>query len=203
MTLSPEDRKKLISMARQRARPGSGTGRDTLRERSMEYGSVDLKKYLGSVPFVVVGGLATRLYMPERMTLDSDALVRFEDMEEAEQALEQSGCEKTGPLTIGGSIWRLPSGDSLDLIASDEAWVEEAIGHAVTGPDGMPYADLPYLVLMKLGSGRMQDLADISRMLGGASEKALDATRTVVQQFRRQDSEDLESLISLGRLEYE
>jgi len=29
----------------------------------------------GDIPFVIVGGFATRLYMPERMTLDIDVMV--------------------------------------------------------------------------------------------------------------------------------
>jgi hypothetical protein len=60
---------------------------------------------------------------------------------------------------------------------------------------------LPYLVLMKVESGRAQDLADAARMLGLASEEHRRETRTVLQRYAREALEDLESLITLGRLE--
>jgi len=190
-------------MAKRRARPGSGSSRQTLRERGAAYGAADVTKHLGEVPFVIVGGLATRLYMPERMTLDVDVLVLSRDQERAERALAGSGCEKKGPLTVGDSVWRLPEGRMLDLIALDEPWVRAALREAVNSPDGQPYVGLRYLVLMKLGSGRMQDLADISRMLGGADEPTLDGVRQLVKRHRKQDLDDLESLIALGRLEWD
>ena len=59
------------------------------------------------------------------------------------------------------------------MIESDADWVPEALATARRAPDGLPVIDLPYLVLMKLESGRTQDLADVSRMLGGAGETDL------------------------------
>ena len=204
MTLSAETRQKCIEMARRRAKPGTGSSGQLLRERSDVYGTPDVRKYLGDVRFAVVGGLATRLYMAERMTLDADVLISPALLDTVETALAGSGCSKLGTLTIGGSTWSLPEGGtSLDVIAPDEDWIDEALDSAVTGPGDMPYASLPYLVLMKLGAGRMQDLADISRMLGSADSAALEQTREVIGRHRASDLEDLESLISLGKLEYE
>mgnify|MGYP001252823881 CR=1 FL=1 len=60
---------------------------------------------------------------------------------------------------------------------------------------------LPYLVLMKLEASRVQDLADISRMLGLADDPALDQVRAVVRTYMDDAREDLESLIALGKLE--
>ena len=60
---------------------------------------------------------------------------------------------------------------------------------------------LPYLVIMKFQAGRVQDLADITRMLGLASEEALSATRRLFAQYSPSDLEDLESFILLGRME--
>jgi len=97
-------------MASRRARPGSGSRLEDLREGGSTYGHPDLSRYLGSVSFVVVGGLATRLYMPERMTLAADVLVRADDLPAAELALGESGCTKTGPLNVGGSAGQLPGG---------------------------------------------------------------------------------------------
>ena len=58
-------------------------------------------------------------------------------------------------------------------------------------------------MIMKMESGRLQDLADVSRMLGFADSKQLEAIRSVVTRFRAQDVEDLGNLIQLGKLEHE
>lgn len=60
---------------------------------------------------------------------------------------------------------------------------------------------LPYLVLMKLASSRLQDTADLSRMLGLASEEELTRVRAAVARYAPQEADDMESLIYLGRLE--
>jgi hypothetical protein len=105
-------------------------------------------------------------------------------------------------LTVGGSSWVLPDGSNLDVLAPLEPWVDEAIANPVQGPDGLPYIALPSLVLMKLAAGRVQDLADITRMLGGAGKTDLRNIRRMVRRWRRRDSEDLERMIRLGKLEY-
>lgn len=188
-------------MAERRTKPGSGSHPDMLRERTQKYGVPDIKQYLGDIPFVVVGGLATRLYMPERMTLDADVLVVPSRLEDAEAALDQSGCTRIGPLTVGGSAWQLPDGSVLDVLSPPGDWVEEAVANPVHAND-LPYVDLPYLVLMKLSSGRVQDLADITRMLGAADELTLGRIRKEVRKRRMQDMDDLESMIRLGQLEH-
>jgi hypothetical protein len=68
--------------------------------------------------------------------------------------------------------------------------------------DGLPVIGLPYLVLMKVKASRTQDLADVSRMLGGADEGALAEVRGVIERFWPEAMEDVESLVVLGRLEY-
>lgn len=201
--MKPETRKDFLARVSRRVRPGSGSAPALLRERTFEYGTPDLKFLETSVPFVVVGGLATRLYMPERMTLDTDILVLPDDVPASEAALTKAGATKEGPLAIGGSVWRLSSGGRLDLLALDEPWTEEAVRHPVRGQEGPPYIQLPFLVLMKLASGRVQDLADISRMLGAAEPETLDPVMARVEKFRPQDLDDLKSLVRLGKLEYE
>ncbi len=200
--MTREQRAQYLAMAERRAQPGSGSGPGVLHERTAHYPSPDLCCLLGQVPFVVVGGLATRLHMPERMTLDTDILVLADDAARAESALEGVGWKKQGPLSIGGSTWRSPEGHPLDLVALDEPWVSEAIRTPVQGPEGLPYVALPYLVLMKLTAGRLQDLADIGRMLGAAAEPALEEVRRVAGRHRPSDGDDLESIIRLGRLDY-
>ncbi|MDD1417021.1 hypothetical protein MEN41_21160 [Dolichospermum sp. ST_con] len=54
---------------------------------------------------------------------------------------------------------------------------------------------------MKIIAGRSQDLADISRMLGGAKDGQLEQVKKVINQYLPNALEDLESLIILGKLE--
>ena len=56
---------------------------------------------------------------------------------------------------------------------------------------------------MKLRSSRTIDLGDLTRMLGLASDEVLDQVRQVIAECAPEDSEDLEALIALGRLETE
>lgn len=202
MKTGKDIRRTLLEMAGRRAQPGSGSQSQEMREGRRVYGKTRLCKYLGAVPFVIVGGRATRLYMPERMTLDVDVLVCAADLPAAEAALRSAKCERLGPLTVGGSTWHLPDGDTLDVIALRAPWVAAAIRHAVRDDDGQPCARLRDLVLMKLAAGRVQDLADVSRMLGQASEGDVDETQRAVRRYCPADVADLDSLIALGRLEH-
>ena len=192
---------KLISIALRHAKPGSGSHENFLRNRTLTLPIPDIKKILCKTSYVIVGGIATRLYMPERMTLDLDILIAVEDIFAAENELKRAGCQKQGVLSIGGSTWMLPDETSLDMIVSDEIWGKEAMLHPNIAPDGLPYIDLPYLILMKFKSGRVQDMADISRMMGNADESSLKKVRKVIRYYLSDVMEDLESLISLGKLE--
>ena len=199
--MSPKDRKNYLFMAERRAQPGSGSAPFEEHDRTFAFAPPQVRQLLGNIPFAIVGGLATRQYMPERMTLDIDVLIRPSDLPQAEKALRDAGCRNRGPLTIGGSTWSTRDGQELDLIALETPWTEAAVASATTALDGQPYITLPYLVLMKLAASRVQDLADISRMLGVADPAAIETTRTLVARHRPADADDLESIIRLGRLE--
>jgi hypothetical protein len=62
---------------------------------------------------------------------------------------------------------------------------------------------LPYLILLKMAAQRAQDWADVSRMLGWASDADLDEVRAVMKRYMSEYSEDLESLIFIGKKEQE
>lgn len=199
-----ERRSQYIALAQRRVRPGSGSSTAYLRSRTAEQPLFDLRQLLGRTRrFLLVGGLATRLYMPERTTLDTDILILAEDQSVAEQELSAGGCRKLGALAIGGSTWALPDETTLDVIISDTPWAREAMAHPAQTVEGIPVIALPYLVLMKLYAGRSQDIADITRMLGGADEDALAEVRAVVTQHMPDAASDVESMIVLGRLEYQ
>src|SRR5687767_8476568 len=120
-------RKSIIALALKRARPGSGSHPTFIRERTSSYRGMDLQRVILRAPFVVVGAVATRLYMPERATLDVDILIKSQDTAEVSADLEAAGAERIGDLAIGGSTWRLPDGTLLDVLESDAPWVQRAL----------------------------------------------------------------------------
>jgi hypothetical protein len=54
---------------------------------------------------------------------------------------------------------------------------------------------------MKLIAGRVQDTADVTRMLGYASDAELGGVRTIVAANNPELLDDLEGFIALGKLE--
>ena len=116
--------------------------------------------------------------------------------------LEKTGAECLGPWTIGGSTRRLPGGRSLDLIAPDRSWMQKALATPARDAAGLPCVPLRYLVRMKRESGRLQDLADISRMPGGADAAGADKVRAAVVRCRPQATTDVESSLALGKREH-
>ena len=198
----PEQRRKLyIEIALRRCRPGSGSSLEFLRKRTWNRAVTNIKSIIKQTLFVVVGGIATRLYMPERMTDDLDILVLTEDADNIYRELTEVGSIKVGELSIGGSSWQLPDGSILDVLESQQSWVAVAIANPNIAPDNLPIIGLPYLILMKLQASRGIDMGDLTRMLGGADKTALELVRKTVKTYLPDAVEDLESLIVLGKLE--
>ncbi len=196
-------RKAYLALVKRRSQPGSGSSRAHLYRRTSRQAAPDLRSIFQEIPFVVVGAIAARLYMPERMTYDTDVLVLVDDQATCENRLEQAGCRKLGNLAIGGASWELIDGAELDVIFSEEVWAYEAVNTPNMADPGLPTIALPYLVVMKLLSGRAQDIADITRMLGAADDAILESVRSVVAKHTPDASEDVESMIKLGKMEYE
>ncbi len=198
-----ERRAFIIDLCRRRQRPGSGSDLRALWKREPHMHWPNLSDVLGDLAWAVVGGVATRLYMPERATLDLDVAVAPADHREACARLAAAGWERMGDLTIGGTIWRSPEGVEVDILVCAEPWVGSAIAAAGDNRDGdgLPVLPLPYIVLLKLRSSRAIDVADLSRMLGLADDEALAEVRDKVQEFAPADAEDLEAIIELGKLE--
>lgn len=200
--LTPVQRRRiLIEMCRRRIRPGTGSGTEFLYRRTAMNPWPDLRPILQGIPWVIVGAVATRAYMPERATKDLDILVRREDSEEVWERLEAAGYRYVSRLAVPGFLALSPEGVEVDVILGDYPWLEEALAHLRRDPADYPVLDLPYLVLMKLAASRVQDAADLSRMLGLASEEDLARVRAVVARYTPDEADDLESLIYLGRVE--
>jgi hypothetical protein len=198
-------RRMFIDIVRRHAKPGSGSSRAFLEQRTTYMAWPDLSAVLAPLNWAVVGAAATRLYMPERMTHDLDVAVSEADATAARQKLSVAGFEYQDELSIGGSTWRMPGGQMLDVIEGHDPWWGDALAEAQTNRDaqGLPILPLRYLVLMKFLSGRSTDIGDVTRMLGQADDLALDNVRALFRQYAHQpeDLEDLESLIALGKLE--
>lgn len=161
----------------------------------------DLRELLKDVPWVIADGVATRAYMPERATKDLDVLVRASDGDAVLARLKDAGYQVVATLGIPGYVLRSPQGVEIDVLLSDAAWLDEALAQVGRDPAGFPVLALPYLVLTKLVAMRSQDWADVSRMLGLASEIELDRVRDAVRRYSPEDVEDLEALIILGQRE--
>jgi hypothetical protein len=191
----------FLTLVQKRVKSGSGSSINFLSRRTWNRPVTDLNSILKQAPFVVVGGIATRMYMPERMTLDLDILIKAEDSPLIYQDLENANGKKIGDLSIAGTQWELADKTSLDVLEGEDSWVKDAIANPNYAPDGLPIISLPYLILMKLSASRTQDLADISRMLGLGKKEDLNQIREVIKNYIPTAQEDLESLIILGKLE--
>jgi hypothetical protein len=88
-------RRLYIDLALKRVRPGSGSSLDFLKSRTWRQPVYQLSSVI-SVPFVIVGGVATRLYAPERMTDDLEVLIAMSDAPEFYLQLIQAGATRAG-----------------------------------------------------------------------------------------------------------
>lgn len=199
---SPAERRHLlIELARRRARPGTGSSEEFMQARTASQQWPDLRDVLQGVEWVTVGAVATRVYMPERVTGDLDIMVRERDRDLVTEKLKSAGYENRGELTIGGLEFRSPEGIEVDVIFGRHPWLDDALSKPQLDPAGYPAMAMPYLVLLKLAASRARDVGDLATMLGWADDSALAEVRRVVARFRPEDAEDLESLIYLGKLE--
>jgi hypothetical protein len=198
--MNTQTRRKFIEIVSRRIKPGSGSSAQFLKYRTWNRDVTQLSNII-TIPYAIVGGVATRLYMPERMTYDLDILIQRSQANIAYNELTNRQSKQIGELTIGGTAWELADGTLLDVIASDRPWVKNALLNPRRSPDNQPVIDLPYLVLMKLEASRTTDISDISRMLGQANDDELNRVRSTIQIYDPNSLEDLESLIQLGKLE--
>ncbi|MBI4317338.1 MAG: hypothetical protein HY675_02515 [Chloroflexi bacterium] len=169
----------------------------------------DLNRLLPGIRYVVVGGTATSLYMAVRVTKDVDILVCASELERVRRVLSQGGAKFLHPLSfasslgISGEAWKLTDGTELDVLWSARSWAKEALAQPNWDAAGLPIVALPYLVLLKMDASRSIDFGDISRMLGGADDRALDRVRKVIRKHLPEVMDDLEGFIQIGRLEFQ
>ncbi len=202
--LTPRQKRRfMIDMLKRHVRPGTGSSVEFMRRRTAINPSPDLRPILQGIDWVIVGGVATRAYMPERMTKDMDILVHQHDGETVIKRFEQAGYRIASPLAVPGYLMRSPDGIEVDVLFGNYPWLKKALAQPGQDPAGYPVIRLPYITLMKMEAQRAQDWADVSRMLGWASDADLDEVRAVVKQYAPEDLEDLKSLIFIGKKEQE
>ncbi|MBA3532298.1 MAG: hypothetical protein H0T73_10295, partial [Ardenticatenales bacterium] len=86
--LTPAQRRRfMIEFCGRRMKPGTGSAPSFLEMRTAMIPWPDLRPILQDIPWAIIGGVATRAYMPERATKDIDILVAVENQNEALSAL--------------------------------------------------------------------------------------------------------------------
>ncbi len=83
MAEKAEVRRTLLQIALRHGKPGAGSPRAFLLQRTYEMQVADLRPFLDPIAWAVVGAMAARHYMPERTT----------------QALEEAQTNRDGSLT--------------------------------------------------------------------------------------------------------
>jgi hypothetical protein len=194
----------FLRMALRRATRGTGSSRSFFERRTAMQPIPDLQTILSAVPWVLVGGLALRAYIPERMTLDVDILVHERDAEATRVALLNAGYHVTGQLSIGG--FSVQAADTtappIDVLTRADPWLDAALAQPVTDPAGYPVLSRSYLILLKLQAGRTQDLADVQRLLARVPQPEREAMRQIVLRSSSELVEDYDSLCILADLEF-
>lgn len=202
--LTPRQKRRfMIEMVKRRIRPGTGSSHEFMRRRTAMHPWPDLRPILDGIDWVLIGGVATRAYMPERLTKDMDILVHRRDGDEVIRRLQQAGYKVISHLAVPGYLLLSPEGVELDVLFGNYRWLREALQNRNYDAAGYPVIGLPYLVILKIEANRGRDLGDLTTMLGWASDAELDGVRAVVARYSPEDMEDLESLIFLGRKEQE
>lgn len=196
-----QKRRLILDLALKRVKPGSGSAIEFMRRRTAMKVWPDLRPILTDIPWVVVGGVATRAYMPERETKDLDILVHEDEGEAAVKVLQRAGYTVITPLAVPGYLLLSPERIEVDIIFGNYPWLRQALTHPNHDLAGLPVLDLPYLVLMKSQAGRVQDWGDVTRILGLASPDDLARTRQLVKRYAPEMVDDLETMIYLGGLE--
>src|SRR3990172_7238287 len=102
--LTPRQRRHFMieRLLRRGPRSGTGSSHEFLRRRTAMHPWPDLREILKDIPWAIIGGVATRAYMPERMTKDMDVLVRDQDGEEVIRRLTSAGFKLASELAVPG-----------------------------------------------------------------------------------------------------
>jgi hypothetical protein len=200
--LTPRQKRRLlIEMSLRKQKPGTGSSLEFLQRRTAVNPWPDLREVLADLQWVVVGMVAARTFMPERMTNELDILVYEADYHRAVHQLQRAGFTAVTCQPLYGKRFCSPQRELVDILPGAFPWLDEALPYTCFDPAGLPVLGLPYFVLMQLAAPRIRDWTYLSLILGLADDGQLAQVRQVVARYSPIDSEDLESLIYLGKME--
>jgi len=155
---------------------------------------------LGDMSYALIGGLALAVHGYVRNTQDVDVMINPQDFGAAKQRLEDYAASLGQevvwePLTDSGAVsvsgvTALVGGVQLDLVTYDEPWVGEALANAVDTPYGKTLSK-PYLMLVKLVSGRASDISDVGQLEKEMDPAEVQAAEALVQQHAPLRMEEL------------
>jgi hypothetical protein len=194
----------FLRLALRRAARGTGSQLSFYARRTSMQPLPDLLPLLHGIRWALIGGLALRAYMPERMTLDVDVLIHDRDASVVRAAFVAAGYRVIGLLSVGGFTVQMPDSEAMpiDVLTRADPWLDDALAQPVYDSAGYPVLSRPYLVLIKLQAGRTQDLADVQRLLAQTPSIERTAIRALVETFSPELVEDYDSLVSLADLEF-
>src|SRR5438270_9149036 len=133
VTLARNRRRFYLDRGLRKKPVGAGSDLEALMRLPRRAIDMKIDEILGDIPWAVVGGVATRAYMPERATQDVDILVEHASFTRAEERLKKQGWQRkndlffpSASLGLHGSAWEKDI--QLDILASDQSWASEALG---------------------------------------------------------------------------
>ena len=200
--------RRAFFLSRVKRRPAGGSDYRALMDARRGSLPMRLSDIFSGTQYAIVGGVATRMYQPERFTKDIDVLVAPADLPLVRDRLGSATGARTSALSLTdsqlglkGEVWSVPDIGEIDVLWSEQPWVLNAVQSTIGDDQGLAIVGLPYLIAMKLDASRSVDQGDLSRMLGFADDASLDAVRRVIVELLPNVCEDLESYIEIGRLE--
>src|SRR6266542_6744634 len=84
-------RRFMIDMVKRCIKPGTGSSHEFMQRRTAMNPWPDLRPILEGINWAIIGGVATRAYMPERTTKDLDIIVQQSDGEIVIKRLKKAG----------------------------------------------------------------------------------------------------------------
>ena len=193
-------RRQLLDMAQRRAARGSGSSH-TFLDRRTAIQPVPSLDFL-SVPWVLVGDLAIRAHMPERITTELDVLIHHSDEPQARKDFQQADYLVDKSLSTDGFTAHRGDEVPIRILAGRAAWVQEAIQQPFRDAAGVAVLGRSHLMLTKLLAGRPQDLVDVQRMLRDTPEQERQNTRALINQYAPDMAEDYDQIIAIANAEF-
>lgn len=195
----------LVQIALRRAACGTGSSPSFFAQRTALQALPPLQQVLGPIPWVLVGALALRAYIPERMTQVAEILVHTRDSGAVCTVFTAAGYQVVEDSDSTG--FRLQSADQASLPIQvrtrQDSWLDAMLALPVYDVAGSPVLARPYLILWHLQVGQPQHLADVLRLLAYTSETQHVEYTQLIQQESPELLADLQMLLMLADLEFE